>query len=151
MTRQFYVEIGETAEFSKTLTEADLAMFCAISGDFDPIHVDEEHARHTVFGQRIAHGILSMALLSTVSGMISRRAVERGSRCTLWRSPGAPWPMRPVPWASPPRGSRRQSPESTCDKSTQSTTHYDPRRLFLGKVTARGTVSSIGNSHGGDT
>ncbi len=79
MTRQFYVEIGETAEFSKTLTEADLAMFCAISGDFDPIHVDEEHARHTVFGQRIAHGILSMALLSTVSGMISRRAVERGS------------------------------------------------------------------------
>lgn len=79
MTRAFHVEVGETAEFSKTLTESDLALFCAISGDFDPIHVDEAHARTTPFGRRIAHGILSMALLSTVSAMISRRARERGS------------------------------------------------------------------------
>ncbi len=82
MLPPFHVEIGETAEFSKTLTEADLALFCAISGDFDPIHVDEAYARTTRFGRRIAHGILSMALLSTVSAMISRRARERGSRDT---------------------------------------------------------------------
>ena len=75
----FHVEVGETAEFAKTLTETDLALFSAISGDFDPIHVDEAHARTTPFGRRIAHGILSMALLSTVSAMISRRARERGS------------------------------------------------------------------------
>jgi 3-hydroxybutyryl-CoA dehydratase len=74
-----YVKIGDTAEFAKTLTEADLAMFCAISGDFDPIHVDEERASRSIFGRRVAHGILSMALLSTVSAMISKRAVERGS------------------------------------------------------------------------
>jgi len=80
MTQQFYVEVGETAEFAKTLAESDLAMFCAISGDFDPIHVDEEYAGRTVFGRRIAHGILSMSLLSTVSAIISRRAVERGSQ-----------------------------------------------------------------------
>ena len=76
----FHVEVGETAEFSKTLTETDLALFSAISGDFDPIHVDETYARTTPFGRRIAHGILSMAFLSTVSAMISRRARERGSR-----------------------------------------------------------------------
>jgi acyl dehydratase len=75
-----HVNVGDTARFSKTLTEADVAMFCAISGDFDPIHVDDEWARRTPFGRRIAHGILSMALLSTVAGMISRKAVERGSR-----------------------------------------------------------------------
>jgi len=80
MTAQWFVEVGETAEFTKTVTETDVAMFCAISGDFDPIHIDEEYARTTVFGRRIEHGILSMALLSTVSAAISRRAVERGSR-----------------------------------------------------------------------
>jgi acyl dehydratase len=82
MAPAFFVKIGETAEFSKTLTETDLAQFAAISGDHDPIHVDEAHARTTPFGRRIAHGILSMALLSTVSAMISRRARERGSRGT---------------------------------------------------------------------
>jgi 3-hydroxybutyryl-CoA dehydratase len=82
MSDGFHVAVGETAEFSKTLTETDLQLFCAISGDFDPIHVDEVHARTTPFGRRIAHGILSMALLSTVSAMISRRARERGSRGT---------------------------------------------------------------------
>ncbi|HKC45817.1 MAG TPA: MaoC/PaaZ C-terminal domain-containing protein, partial [Burkholderiales bacterium] len=55
----FHVEVGETAEFSKTLTETDLALFSAISGDFDPIHVDEAYARTTPFGRRIAHGILA--------------------------------------------------------------------------------------------
>ena len=80
MTAQWFVEVGETAEFTKTVTETDVAMFCAISGDFDPIHVDEEHARSTAFGRRIAHGVLSMALLSTVAAAISRRAVERGNR-----------------------------------------------------------------------
>lgn len=79
---RLYVEIGDSAEFSKTLTDADVALFAAISGDFDPIHVDEAYARTTPFGRRIAHGILSMALLSTVSAMISQRARSRGSRGT---------------------------------------------------------------------
>lgn len=82
MEQIFHVEVGETAEFSKTLTETDLAQFAALSGDYDPIHVDEAHARTTPFGRRIAHGILAMALLSTVSAMISRRARDRGSRGT---------------------------------------------------------------------
>jgi acyl dehydratase len=80
MAREFFVAVGETAEFSKTLTASDIDQFAAISGDFDPIHVDEAHARTTPFGRRIAHGILSMAILSTCSAMISARARERGSR-----------------------------------------------------------------------
>jgi acyl dehydratase len=78
----FHVAVGETAEVSKTLTETDVALFSAISGDFDPVHVDETYARSTPFGRRIAHGILSMALLSTVSAMISARARERGASGT---------------------------------------------------------------------
>ena len=73
-----YVENGDMVSFSKTLTETDLVMFCAISGDFDPIPVDDEYATSTVFGRRIAHGILSMALLSTVAAMMSAKAKERG-------------------------------------------------------------------------
>ncbi len=78
----FYVEVGDSAEFSKTITETDLALFAAVSGDFDPIHVDEAHARATAFGRRIAHGGLALALLSTASAAISRRARDRGSRGT---------------------------------------------------------------------
>jgi acyl dehydratase len=74
------VAIGDEASFAKTIGEADLLMFSAISGDFDPIHVNEDYARKTVFGRRIAHGGLVMGLLSTTASMISRRAVERGSR-----------------------------------------------------------------------
>lgn len=82
MADRFFVAVGETAEFSKTLTASDIDQFAAISGDFDPIHVDETHARTTPFGRRIAHGILSMATLSTVSAIMSARARERGSRGT---------------------------------------------------------------------
>jgi acyl dehydratase len=79
---RFHVEVGDQAEFSKTVTETDLALFAAVSGDFDPIHVDEAYARTTPFGRRIAHGGLSLALLSTVAAQISRRARDRGSRGT---------------------------------------------------------------------
>jgi len=79
---RFHVAVGDHAEFSKTVTETDLALFAAVSGDFDPIHVDEAYARATPFGRRIAHGALALALLSTVSALISRLARDRGSRGT---------------------------------------------------------------------
>lgn len=75
---QMHVEIGEQTEFSKTVTEADIALFAAISGDFDPIHVNEEYARTTPFGQRIAHGIFVMGLLSAAESELSRKIVARG-------------------------------------------------------------------------
>ncbi|MBN8939679.1 MAG: MaoC family dehydratase [Rhizobiales bacterium] len=76
MTR---LEVGETATFAKTITEADLVLFSGLTGDFDPIHVNEDYARKTAFGRRIAHGALVMGLLSTTASMMSRRSTERGS------------------------------------------------------------------------
>ncbi|MBE0532417.1 MAG: MaoC family dehydratase [Rhodospirillales bacterium] len=73
------VEIGERTAFSKTVTDADIALFSAISGDFDPVHVDDEYARKTPFGRRIAHGIFVMGLLSAAESEMSRRIVGRGS------------------------------------------------------------------------
>lgn len=73
------VDIGEKTAFSKTVTDADIALFSAISGDFDPVHVDEEYARNTPFGRRIAHGIFVLGLLSAAESEMSRRIVARGS------------------------------------------------------------------------
>ena len=49
-------EIGERATFTKTITETDVYLFAGISGDFNPMHVNEEFAKTTPFGTRIAHG-----------------------------------------------------------------------------------------------
>ena len=73
------VDIGERTEFSKTVTETDIALFSAISGDFDPVHVNDEYAKTTAFGRRIAHGIGVMGLLSAAESEMSRRIVARGS------------------------------------------------------------------------
>ncbi|HEX9670159.1 MAG TPA: MaoC family dehydratase [Thermoanaerobaculia bacterium] len=61
---------GQSASFSKTIGEVELALFVALSGDVNPLHVDEEFARWTFFGGRIAHGLLSASLLSTVIGTL---------------------------------------------------------------------------------
>lgn len=50
------LEIAEKASFSKTITETDVYLFAGISGDLNPMHVNEEYARTTPFGARIAHG-----------------------------------------------------------------------------------------------
>lgn len=59
---------GMSAEFSKTITETDIVNFAGISGDFNPVHINEEFARKTRFEGRIAHGMLSAAFISTVLG-----------------------------------------------------------------------------------
>lgn len=79
---EIFLEPGETATFAKTITEADLVLFAGLTGDFDPIHVNEAHAAATPFGRRIAHGALVMGLLSTTASMMSRRSSERGAKGT---------------------------------------------------------------------
>jgi 3-hydroxybutyryl-CoA dehydratase len=63
------LQIGEHASFSKTITEADVYLFAGISGDFNPLHVNEEYARQTPFKTRIAHGALPQSLIAPVLGM----------------------------------------------------------------------------------
>jgi 3-hydroxybutyryl-CoA dehydratase len=60
--------IGMTARFARTVTEADLVLFAGLSGDSNPVHMDETYARGTVFKGRIAHGMLSAAFVSTAIG-----------------------------------------------------------------------------------
>jgi 3-hydroxybutyryl-CoA dehydratase len=63
------IQIADTASFSKTITETDVYLFAGISGDFNPLHVDEEYAKTTQFKTRIAHGGLAASLLAPVLGM----------------------------------------------------------------------------------
>lgn len=62
------LQIGEKFSTSKQITDAVVRAFAELSGDFNPIHIDDEFARTTRFGKRIAHGMISGALLSAVLG-----------------------------------------------------------------------------------
>ncbi|TQV83430.1 MaoC family dehydratase [Denitrobaculum tricleocarpae] len=67
----YYLEdlsVGMTAIFAKTVTDADIVMFAGISGDTNPVHLDASFANKTMFGDRIAHGMLSASFVSTVFG-----------------------------------------------------------------------------------
>ncbi|WP_068807918.1 MaoC family dehydratase [Thauera phenolivorans] len=62
------LEQGMSAVFSRTISEADILMFAGVSGDTNPVHLDAEYAGTTMFGGRIAHGMLSAAFISAVFG-----------------------------------------------------------------------------------
>ncbi|MDN6318613.1 MAG: MaoC family dehydratase N-terminal domain-containing protein [Marinobacter sp.] len=55
---------GDTATFTRTLTEKELILFAAVSGDFNPVHLDSEFAANSMFKERIAHGMWSGSLIS---------------------------------------------------------------------------------------
>ena len=61
--------IGQKASFSKHVTEQDVVLFAAVSGDVNPVHLDEAFAKETRFGGRIAHGMLSGAVISAALAM----------------------------------------------------------------------------------
>jgi 3-hydroxybutyryl-CoA dehydratase len=60
--------LGQTASLGKTITEADILLFAAVSTDVNPVHINAELARASIFGERVAHGMLSAGLISTVLG-----------------------------------------------------------------------------------
>jgi len=62
--------VGKTVTVRKTVGETDVYLFAGISGDFAPIHVDEEHMKGTPYGRRIAHGALMIAYMSQASTKI---------------------------------------------------------------------------------
>jgi 3-hydroxybutyryl-CoA dehydratase len=64
------IEIGETASISKMISEADIVNYAGIIGDFNPIHVNPEYAKTTMFGERIAHGMLTASFISTLVGCL---------------------------------------------------------------------------------
>ncbi len=63
------LQVGQSAEFAKTVTESDVVLFAGITGDFNPAHVNEVEASKSRFGGRIAHGILSAGFISACIAM----------------------------------------------------------------------------------
>lgn len=63
------IKIGDCASVTKTISESDVYLFAGITGDLNPAHVNEPAAARSMFGGRIAHGILTAGLISTVLGM----------------------------------------------------------------------------------
>ena len=62
------IAVGMSAETAKTITDADIVLFAGVSTDVNAVHMDEEFGKTTMFGGRIAHGMLSASLLSAVLG-----------------------------------------------------------------------------------
>jgi 3-hydroxybutyryl-CoA dehydratase len=62
------LNIGDFAEFSKTVSESDIYMYAGITGDFNPAHLNEKYAQETFFKGRIAHGMLAAGFISAVLG-----------------------------------------------------------------------------------
>lgn len=62
------IKIGETFTTTREVTDALVRAFAELSGDFNPLHLDEEYARQTRFGRRIAHGMLTGAFISSLLG-----------------------------------------------------------------------------------
>ncbi|CAN5861163.1 MaoC family dehydratase [soil metagenome] len=60
--------VGQSAEFTKTVTETDVVLYAGITGDLNPAHIDAVSAEAGRFGGRIAHGMLSAGLISAVLG-----------------------------------------------------------------------------------
>mgnify|MGYP001009229267 FL=1 len=60
--------VGQSGVYARTVTEADILAFAGVTGDFNPVHVNEELASASMFGGRIAHGMLSAGFISTVFG-----------------------------------------------------------------------------------
>ena len=63
-----FFEIGMTATYSQTITDADIKSFAGISGDNNPVHMNDEFAAESQFGRRIAHGLLSASFFSALFG-----------------------------------------------------------------------------------
>jgi len=63
------ISVGQSASFTKTITETDVYMFAGVTGDLNPAHLNEEYAKDTMFKGRIAHGMLGAGLISAVLGM----------------------------------------------------------------------------------
>jgi 3-hydroxybutyryl-CoA dehydratase len=61
-------KIGDNASITKTITDEDIHTFADVTGDHNPLHLNDEYARDTRFGRRIAHGMLGASLISSVLG-----------------------------------------------------------------------------------
>jgi 3-hydroxybutyryl-CoA dehydratase len=69
VTKYSDIKMGQSADVVHTVTEQDIQVFGDLSGDYNPLHFDQRWARKTMFGGRIAHGLLTASFISTAIGM----------------------------------------------------------------------------------
>jgi 3-hydroxybutyryl-CoA dehydratase len=62
------IKVGDEASLTRTITEVHIVNYAGLTGDMNPVHVDAEHAAQSMFGERIAHGMLVAGLISAVLG-----------------------------------------------------------------------------------
>lgn len=62
------ITIGMSASYSQTITDADVKQFAGLSGDHNPVHIDEEYAENSRYKKRIAHGLISASFFSAIFG-----------------------------------------------------------------------------------
>lgn len=70
------LQLGDTATLSKTITDEDIQTFAKLTGDQNPVHLDDEFAKGTRFGRRIAHGMLGASL---ISALLANKLPGRGA------------------------------------------------------------------------
>ena len=75
----FYVRIGDSASFSRTIAESDIYLYAGLTGDFSPNHMNEAEMRKTAYGRRMAHGAMLIGFMSTTSTMVAERAGRDGA------------------------------------------------------------------------
>ena len=78
------VEVGLQERFTKTVSETDAVLFAGITGDFYPLHLDEEFARKTRFKTRIVHGAMLVGFISTVMAKINAHLAPPGGVSTRY-------------------------------------------------------------------
>ncbi len=74
----FYVKVGDTVSFAKTVGEADVYMFAGITGDLSGNHVNEQYMSESQYGHRIAHGALMVGFMSTCSTLMIDKSNSTG-------------------------------------------------------------------------
>lgn len=72
-----YVTVGESIEIEKVVTDEEMKMFATITGDFDPLHIDDDYAKATQYGKRIAYGLMTLGLMSGPESDMSKRIIAR--------------------------------------------------------------------------
>src|SRR5438067_3862789 len=64
------MQVGQTFTFRRTFTEGDVALFCGVTGDYNPYHIDQTFVESTWFGRRIIPGLLTASMMTHIGGMI---------------------------------------------------------------------------------
>src|SRR6266699_2414079 len=70
------IEVGQVFAFRRTFTDGDVVLFCGVTGDYNPYHIDEPFIKSSWFGRRIIPGLLTSSMITHICGMIGFLATE---------------------------------------------------------------------------